>query len=107
MNSEYGTKAEDCYAFIGACISENTFEVGAEVALHFTPQVCRWDEKRKKFLVNLKLENERQLMSQGMQKEKIETSSLCTFNNNDEFFSYRKEGKESGRMLAVIGMKSA
>ena len=105
MNSAYGTHAKECCAFIGACISEKHFEVDVEVAIHFSPDVCRWDEQRNKFLVNLKMENERQLLSQGLLKENIEISSYCTVENNDRFFSYRKEGKESGRMLAVIGMK--
>jgi copper oxidase (laccase) domain-containing protein len=32
-------------------------------------------------------------------------SELCTFCRSDLLFSYRKNGAESGRMMAAIGMR--
>jgi YfiH family protein len=105
MRSNYGTKGEDCLAFIGACISEAAFEVGEEVAEQFESDVKYFNSVRQKFFVDLKKENKKQLLRMGLKEKNIEISSYCTVINNDKFFSYRKEKGKTGRMLAVIGMK--
>jgi polyphenol oxidase len=104
MADQYGTRGEDCYAFIGACIDETTFEVGEEVAAQFTSHHKQWDADREKFCVNLKRANADQLVNFGVPEHQIEISPYSTILHNDQFFSYRAEQGETGRMLAVIGM---
>jgi YfiH family protein len=106
MAHTYGTRAEDCLAYIGTCIDECSFEVGEEVATHFDLPYKRWDDQRSKFFVYLKKANRDQLLNAGLSEERIEVSALSTFNNNDEYFSYRREKGLTGRMLATIGRKS-
>lgn len=105
MQSNYGTKGEDCLAFIGACIGERNFEVGEEVANQFAPDVKRFDTSKQKYFVDLKKENKKQLVEFGVKENNIEVSNYCTIADNDKFFSYRKEKGVTGRMLAVIGYK--
>jgi polyphenol oxidase len=45
-----------------------------------------------------------QLESAGVHSSQIEVADSCTACRTDLFFSYRKEGAATGRMLAVIGM---
>lgn len=106
MQDNYGTKGEDCLAFIGACIGEKNFEVGEEVAIQFKAEVKRYDAEKKKYFIDLKKENKNQLLQFGLKESNIEVSSYCTIENNDKFFSYRKEKGVTGRMLAVIGIKN-
>jgi len=105
MQTNYGTKGEDCLAFIGACIGEKNFEVGEEVASQFDNDVKRFDEVKQKYFVDLKKENKKQLLQFGLKDKNIEVSNYCTIADNDKFFSYRKEKGVTGRMLAVIGIK--
>ncbi len=105
MQSNYGTKGEDCLAFIGACIGEENFEVGEEVAVQFSDDVKRFDESKQKYFIDLKKENKKQLLQFGLKESNIEISNYCTITDNDKFFSYRKEKGITGRMLAVIGIK--
>lgn len=105
MKAEYGTAARNCYAWIGTCISECAFEVGAEVAEAFDREFVRWDDNRKKHFVDLKKANKKQLVAAGIPGAQIEVATNCTVANNDRYFSYRSEGKDSGRMLAVIGLR--
>ena len=105
MQANYGTKGEDCLAFIGACIGEKNFEVGEEVAVQFNDDVKRFDETKKKYFIDLKKENKKQLLQFGLKESNIEISNYCTIADNDKFFSYRKEKGVTGRMLAVIGFK--
>lgn len=104
MGKHFGTKAKDCFAYIGTCIDECSFEVDADVADHFQAPFKRWDEQREKFFVDLKQTNYNQLTNIGLPAEQIELSSYSTFRNNEAYFSYRKEGGKTGRMLAVIGI---
>lgn len=106
MQKNYGTNGEDCFAFIGACIGENNFEVGEEVAVKFEAEVKRFDEAKQKYFVDLKKANKNQLMKFGLKESNIEVSEYCTIANNDLFFSYRKEKGVTGRMLAVIGIRN-
>lgn len=105
MQRHYGTQGRDCKAFIGACISYTHFEVGEEVAQHFSTAQKRFDASTKKWFVDLKKANQQQLLDFGVLPENIEITDLCTVSNNDTFFSHRKEKGTTGRMMAVIGMK--
>lgn len=104
MNKNYGTEGKDCSAFIGTCISYENFEVGAEVAAYFDSFLKRFDERKQKWLVDLKKANQQQLLDFGVLQENIEISGFCTVTNNDIFFSHRKEQGTTGRMMAVIGI---
>lgn len=104
MRDEFGSRATDCFTFVGACISEKNFEVGEEVAVHFSDEHRHWDSTRGKFFVNLKSANRAQLLDFGLPPEQIEVSDFCTVERNDLFFSHRKERGTTGRMLAAIGL---
>ncbi|OFY83437.1 MAG: hypothetical protein A3F72_20555 [Bacteroidetes bacterium RIFCSPLOWO2_12_FULL_35_15] len=104
MQENFGTKGENCKAFIGACIGYENFEVGDDVAKYFDDSMKRFDEQKLKWFVDLKKANREQLIGFGVLKENIETSTYCTVKNNDLFFSHRKEKGVTGRMMAVIGI---
>jgi len=94
-----GSHPADILAYIGPCISLAHFEVGDEVAEQFEYKVrrgARWH-------VDLKATNEAQLKTLGISQ--IEISEYCTIENNDLFFSHRKEKGVTGRMLAIIGFR--
>jgi YfiH family protein len=105
MQEHFGTGGKDCKAYIGACISYENFEVGAEVAEHFEDSVKRFDEQKQKWFVDLKAANKLLLLSSGILPENIEISDQCTSGNNNIFFSHRKERGITGRMMAVIGLR--
>lgn len=105
MSSRYGTNPKDCYAYIGTCIDECSFEVDDDVAKYFLTQHKRWDKEKNKFFIDLKKASEHQLLHIGVPKEQIEISPFSTVLNNNEYFSYRKENGKTGRMLAIIGMR--
>ena len=103
LQQEYHCLPKDCLAYVGSCIDTKNFEVGPEVAQQFGDDLKMWDAQRGKYLVDLKKANTRQLLQKGIPESNIEVSPYSTFTNNDRYFSYRKEGGETGRMLALIG----
>lgn len=103
MKTELGTETKNCFAYIGTCISECSFEVGEEVAAQFNTAFVQWNKDKQKHFVDLKKANKAQLLDAGVPVRQIEVSPFCTVLNNDEFFSYRKENGAPGRMMGVIG----
>ncbi len=106
MQHHYGTNVKDCYAFIGTCIDAGHFEVGQEVADQFKPEFVQMFSGKSKPHIDLKSANRDQLLEMGVLPENIEISPFSTVINNDLYFSYRKENGQTGRMLAVIGIRS-
>jgi YfiH family protein len=104
MKQEYNSDASGCYAFIGACIGYDAFEVGTEVAEQFADPFKK-KAGNDKFFVDLKSANAQQLIDFGIPKNHIEILPYCTKQNNDLFFSHRYEKGVTGRMMAVIGIK--
>jgi YfiH family protein len=104
LQKEYGSDPQDCLAYVGTCIDECSFEVGEDVAGNFVSDFKRWDDKKKKFFVDLKSANKDQLLRAGIKPENIEVSPFSTILNNNDYFSYRYENGLTGRMLATIGL---
>lgn len=131
MQLEFGSKPADVLAAIGPSIGPCCYEVGAEFVTKFTaqfadaqkyfdeahsgeePNPLQWLNMKppghqpppKNVHLDLRKANRSQLITAGLRAKNIFTSSLCTACRTDLFFSYRKEGPLSGRMLSVIGMR--
>ena len=46
-----------------------------------------------------------QLLASGVPREQIEFCDTCTMDDTEHYFSYRKEGADTGRFASVIGLK--
>lgn len=106
MQDHFGTQPEHCFAYIGTCIDECSYEVDADVADYFPDEFKRYDIELNKYFVDLKNGNKDQLLEFGIPDNQIEISPFSTVLNNDQYFSHRKEQGKTGRMMAVIGMKN-
>lgn len=102
MQQTYGTVSTDIWACIGVGISLDAFEVGDEVYEEFRSSgfpMERIAEKRRKWHLDLKAANHFLLLEAGVPLEQVEVSSLCSRTQEEDFFSARALGVESGRML--------
>lgn len=101
----YGVSARDLTAVIGPHNAVCCYEVGEEVvaAINDAEAIVRKPEWTKPHL-NQGLANKRQLIEAGVPESHVDLSTLCTHCRTDLFFSYRREGNRTGRMLAVIGI---
>ena len=101
MQQRFGTLAESCYAYVGTCIDECSFEVGPEVAEQFAVAYKRNSANAGKAYVDLKKANAACLVDFGIPPEQIAVSPFSTVLNNDTYFSYRarsvgqKRGKQA------------
>lgn len=105
MSERYATNASDVHAIIGPGISLESFEVGDEVYEAFSdegfdmPAITR---RYAKWHIDLWEANRLQLMAQGVPAENIELSGICTYLHQEDFFSARRLGIHSGRILSGI-----
>ncbi len=65
----------------------------------------RAEDKTKKFRLDLVALAREQLQSAGLKSPNIQVLDFCTSCRTDLFFSHRKEGSQTGRMMAVIGIR--
>ncbi|MCB0571675.1 MAG: peptidoglycan editing factor PgeF [Phaeodactylibacter sp.] len=106
MARHFGTKADDCYAYIGTCIDGHNYEVDEKVARFFTAE-HKWAGRAPgKWQLDLKSANKAQLLAFGIPEGQIEVSPYSTFADNEHYFSHRREEGTTGRLLAVIGLRA-
>jgi copper oxidase (laccase) domain-containing protein len=92
-------RADRLVAAIGPCIGACCFEVGRDVAARIG-FVAR--EAGEKAYVDLRAAVRAQLVSAGLTTERIEDVPGCTKHEPDRFHSFRRDGANSGRMLAAV-----
>lgn len=109
MQSVYGTHPQDIVASIGVSISPNVYNVGDELIEEFKKQEFPihqiFNRKENLLFLDLWMANKWLLNESGVPSEKIEIAGLCSFSNADVYFSARKLGIKSGRMLSGIMLK--
>lgn len=105
----YNCNPADILVTIGPSISSNVYEVGNEVVEHFSKE--RFDTaeiveiRNNKIFLDLWKANKQSLEKAGIKAEHIEIAGICTFAEHKRFFSARRLGIKSGRMLSGIMIK--
>ncbi|MGN0281997.1 MAG: peptidoglycan editing factor PgeF [Prevotella sp.] len=101
MALAYQSEPADLECIIGPGISVDAFEVGMEVYEQFRQAGFGTCSRfvRDKWHVDLKECNRLQLVNLGVKAEAITVSPICTFSDNHDFFSARKQGINSGRIF--------
>ena len=108
MHDAYGTTGTDVKAIIGPGISLAAFEVGMEVYETFRKagydmeQIARWHPEKGKYHLDLPMVGRLQLQAEGIPMEHIHDCSICTYTQHHDFFSARRLGIKSGRILSGI-----
>ena len=115
MRELYGTQASDLLAVIGPGIGPDSFQVGQEVADAFAaagfpmaeilkdcgPKAPTADNPMAGGLhIDLWRANEWLLQKAGVSE--IQVAGICTYKNNDRYFSARREGTKCGRIINCI-----
>lgn len=105
MKTVYNSNPESMSAIIGPGISLENFEVGDEVYQKFDEagfDMNAISRKYEKWHIDLWECNRLQLMAEGMPEGNISIAGVCTYANAEDFFSARRLGIDSGRILNGI-----
>jgi copper oxidase (laccase) domain-containing protein len=111
LKERYDVPAGDIEAALGPSIGSCCYEVREDVT---RPLLERWGklaessirhEHGKSFL-DLRRLNQDILAGAGIPPTQVFQIGPCTSCAAQEFFSYRREGKETGRQMSFIGWQS-
>lgn len=111
MKEEYGCDPRDMRAVLGPAISGDCYEVGEECLPPFRERHRNWGDfatplGRGKWLLDLPLAARLQLVSAGIPESRIGAPGPCTYSESSTFFSYRRDGPPTGRLLSAIWMRA-
>ena len=125
MVKQFGSDGKALLAAIGPSIGSCCYKVDEAVAKEFGgneylillyPPLKKGESKGDlakggrgdvEWGLDLKRANFIQLLNMGILEKNISVENLCTSCRNDLFFSYRKDGKITGRQLNFIMMKGS
>lgn len=104
LTSRYGTNPADLIAAVGPSIGPCCYEVGADLATHFSshPDASTWFTRDVKPHLDLWRATRDQLVRAGIPLPQIHVCALCTVDHPALFHSYRRDGKSAGRLVAAI-----
>ncbi|MGE4289624.1 MAG: peptidoglycan editing factor PgeF [Salinivirgaceae bacterium] len=111
MKEHYGTRPQDLFADVGPCISQKVYEVGSNVLEAFKTLPISLDSvflpaiEPGKYWCNIKEANKLLLLHNGLQASRITISAHCTYADSDKFFSARRDGFDTGRMISGIMLR--
>ena len=100
--NHFEEKVSNYYVLIGPSIQSCCFEIGHDVLDHFDPKFYN-NISKNKFKTDLQGWAVNQLVSSGIDKEKINVINKCTYCSNALYHSYRRSGTNAGRMFALVG----
>jgi len=104
--SSFNANGENLVVHLGPAISMNSFEVGDEVKKLYL-------DKNENFKRSFSIKNNKNYLDlydaarvvlEGFQIKLISGGDRCTFKESSNFFSYRRDGINSGRMAHLIWM---
>ncbi len=109
MIEKFGCNAADIVVSVGPSISVDAYNVGRELIAAFEDEGFDTDsifmEKGDKLHLDLWEANRQSLLKAGILPEHVEIAGICTYTEHERFFSARRLGIKSGRMLSGIMIK--
>ncbi len=100
---ELESNSSDIKVLLGPSIRQCCFEVGPEVGKMFDSKYHK-NGKGDRIQLDLQTVVTTKLINTGIQKNNITDISECTLCTN-KYHSYRRNGKQAGRMIAMFGWK--
>ena len=104
--SAFNSDGENLVVHLGPAISKDSFEVGDEVMRLFLAKNINFE---RSFTIKnksnyLDLYDAAKVILEGLKIKSISGGDRCTFQESHDFFSYRRDGVNSGRMAHLIWM---
>ncbi len=107
----YGCDPSNMVAMIGPCISRKRFQCDSDVIVRVKEMLVdgsdQWnfDEEEGKYHVSLAGLNRLVLEDCGVPHENIDMNDQCTYDNEELYFSHRRQGRARGGQAALLMLK--
>ncbi len=103
-----GSRPDDLLAALGPVIGPCCYEVGEEVRTAFGPAGERFFRPgpRGRPHLDVRAANARQLEDAGVPPARIHLVEDCTSCRSELYYSYRRDGAGTGRMISFVGFRA-
>lgn len=105
MEDDFNIDPRSLLVAIGPGIQMENFQVDNSVYLQFNSKYFVSDGPGH-YKMDLQQAIYDQLIAAGLREEQIERNQDCTYEKDELYYSYRRDGQYSGRMMGVIGLRS-
>ncbi|MDQ0350533.1 YfiH family protein [Alkalibacillus filiformis] len=103
-----GVQLEEIEVMIGPCISQDHYEVDErvieQIPQKYYEEVLKPSQQEDRYLLDLKMLNYLYLKELGLLTNQIEISQYCTYEDEQLFFSFRRDKGQTGRMMAFLSL---
>lgn len=106
MAERFGSRPQTLLVAVGPAIGACCYEVGPEVASQFRTLFPEREDLGGRTRLDLAEAARRQLRAAGVGDERLAVAGICTRCRAEEFYSWRRDGPRTGRMLSVIGIRA-
>lgn len=103
MNNEWGSSPASLKVALGPCLRSCCYRVGREFKDYFPRETL---SKIDGHYLDLPQANLNQLLDHGIVESNIFDCAICTC-CDERFFSHRREGEKTGRMISLMMLKSS
>lgn len=108
MIKNYDSNPSDIFVYVGPHIQKCHFEVSYEDIDKYKDHKYAIIKERGQYFVDLKGIVENQLIDVNVKKEQIEISKKCTFCEQQDYFSFRRDKPQLVEaQIAYIGLKTS
>ncbi|MEX1308296.1 MAG: peptidoglycan editing factor PgeF [Eubacteriales bacterium] len=107
MTDKFGCRIEDILAGIGPCIQSCCFEIKSDVEKEFKDAFGDFsvEYREGKIFGDLEKGIVSCFMRAGIAPQNVTRSGECTFCDEENYYSYRRQGQNGGAMASVVMLK--
>lgn len=107
MTQIFGSNPKEMHAAIGPCIASCCYEVDQPVKDGFDKNQTPWEPVVEscapgKWRLDIALSNSMQLEKAGLPDSAVKNAGVCVCCHKELYFSYRRDGGETGRQMGFI-----
>ncbi len=104
FEEHFDSAPNDLFIAIGPGVQQSCYQVDRVTAQHFSVKFLLPDG-RDHFKLDVQGAITEQILTKGVPSRNIEIDKTCTHCQEDLYYSYRRDGKRSGRMMGIIGLR--
>ena len=119
LENAFGSRPSDLIAALGPSVGTCCYEVDEKVITPFRESMPDAERFIESYLItdpisgmdrisrrlDLRRANRHELIDSGVNQENIKDLNLCTKCHNTMFYSYRRDGANPGRLIALAGFR--
>lgn len=104
MQDKFASRPQNMLVAIGPGVQQSCYQVDEQTAQHFEQKFLLPDVPGH-FKLDILANIIEQIQKEGVLLNNLEWETTCTHCAADLYYSYRRDGKQSGRMMGLIGLK--